>query len=89
MEVIHWPATEIFATIERVEQAASTIADPLDRARALEIAGRNVPRLQQSIRHARAAAIEQALETRSATVVATELGISRARLYQVLATDLG
>ncbi len=85
VHVIHWPAREVFATIRRVQEAAATIEDPLDRARALEVAAGNVPQLQVRIRQARADAIRQAMETRTATAVAQELGISRARLYQVLA----
>lgn len=79
-----WPAKEVFATMRRIEDAAAAIPDPLDRARALEVAGGGIPDLQRSIRKARAAAIAQALATRTATSVAADLGISRARLYQIL-----
>ena len=85
MHVIHWPAREVFATIGRVQEAAATIENPIDRARALEVAAGNVPKLQVRIRQARAQAIREAMETSTATAVAQELGISRARLYQVLA----
>jgi hypothetical protein len=85
VHVIHWPAREVFVTIRRVQEAAAKIEDPIDRARALEVAAGNVPELQFRIRQARADAIREAMQTGTATSVAQELGISRARLYQVLA----
>ncbi|WP_372733629.1 hypothetical protein [Nocardioides sp.] len=78
------PAQTILDAATAATAAAETITNPLDRARALEDAAANIPRLQRDLRLARAAAIRQALETRTATAVASELGISRARLYQVL-----
>lgn len=81
---IHWPPREVNATIKRVESASGTIEDPIARARALELAGNAIPELQARIRQLRANAIREAMETRTVTAVAEELGISRARLYQVL-----
>lgn len=72
-------------TIKRVQQAADKIEDPIVRARALEIAAGNVPILQTRIRQARAEAIRRAMAHATVTSVAAELGISRARLYQVIA----
>lgn len=70
--------------MERVAAAADRIEDPIERAKAIEDASRLVPDLQHSLRVERADAIREALETRTATSVAAELGISRSRLYKVL-----
>jgi transcriptional regulator with PAS, ATPase and Fis domain len=78
------PAATLFAAVEQVIDAAAQISDPLERAAALEDAGANIPALAKAIRIARAAAIREAMETRTATAVAEELGISRTRLYSVL-----
>ena len=87
MHVIHWPAREVWQTIRRVQDAASKIDNPIDRARALEVAAGNIPMLQMRLRQARASAIREAMMSGTATSVAADLGISRARLYQILADD--
>lgn len=64
--------------------AANSLSDPIDRARALEVAARNVPDVQLKLRRARAEAIQEAVAARTATSVAAELGITRQRLYKIL-----
>ena len=78
------PATVIADAGPDAVAAAGTITDPIARALALEDAAANIPALQATLRRARAAAIRAALETRTATALATELGISRSRLYKIL-----
>lgn len=78
---------EVFQTTQRVQDAASTIEKPIDRARALEVAPGTIAMLHRPIRQARALAIREAMVSGTATSVAADLGISRARLHQVLADD--
>lgn len=78
------PATVIHDAGLRALESAQHISDPIDRCRALEVAARNIPVVQQQLRQGRADAIREALATRSATDVAAELGISRTRLYKIL-----
>lgn len=78
------PMTVIHNVIDQVLAAAARYKDPIDRAQSLDGAHEVIPLLQQAVRRARAQAIREALTTRTAVDVASELGISRSRLYKVL-----
>jgi hypothetical protein len=84
MKILSGPSHVIVEASKQAIAAAAAIEDPIDRERALKRAAECIPELQNQLRLARAAAIREAVETRSATSVAAEMGISRSRLYKVL-----
>ena len=78
------PSATIAQAGDNVLTTAAEIEDPIDRARALQLAIAVVPDVGLQLRRARAEAIAAALKVHSATFVAGELGMSRARLHQAL-----
>ncbi len=78
------PGEQSAEATRRVLAAAADLDDPLERARALELAIERVPSMQSQIGRARAEALREAIEQRSASEVATDLGITRQRLNQIL-----
>lgn len=84
MRILNGPSHEIVEATKRVLAAAEKIDDPIARERALKSAAQCVPELQNQLRLARAAAIRDAVKSRSVVDVAAEMGISRSRLYKVL-----
>lgn len=84
MTELSGPAAIIVQASKDAVRIAEMLTDPIDRARSLEEAAANIPLLQRQLRLARAAAIREAIASRSATSVAAELGVSRSRLYKIL-----
>ena len=69
----------------KARDAAAQLEDPIDRARLLGELSIMAAEMQAELREARVVAIRQAIATSGGRAVARELGISRGRLYALLA----
>lgn len=77
------PAERIRSSIP-VFVAPGDIDDPIDQVRAYEAALEAVKDLQSALAGSRARAVKEARQTRTIAVLATELGVTPARVYQIM-----
>ena len=78
------PASVIATATREAVQAGGTISDPIDRADAYEQALANTRGLTTELAAQRRAAIIEARSSRSVQAIADELGLTRARVYQII-----